>query len=152
MPTLPTALHASVKPFQLRGLRNYSIQVPIDPACIREVKGIWSQAFKQGVVHGPTDSELYVTMQKSPEQKVRYSAMGRLFEFIKKEHDKDKCAVKAFWAPDFCIYAEPPRGQAVLIASLNPVHSVSWTGECQTFLGCSVEEAVTKLSGFQQSA
>ena len=148
MPTLPTSLHGYIKPFQLRGIRNYSIQAPIDSTVIREVKGIWTDAFKQGIVHGPDDAELYATLQKSPEQKVRYSAMGKLYEFAKSAHVKAEGGLKAFWAPGFCVYRVPAQGQAVLVANLNPDNSVAWSAECQTFLGCSAEEASSKFSGF----
>ena len=90
-------------------MRNYSIQVPIDCTVIREVKGIWTDAFKQKIVCGPGDSELYATLQKSPEQKARYSAMGKLYEFAKSVHIKEAGTLKAFWAPDFCIYGVPAQ-------------------------------------------
>ena len=61
----------------------------MDPSRIREVKGIWSQSLKSGYVHGPSEAELYATLQKSPEEKVRYSAMGKLLEFVRQGHLPD---------------------------------------------------------------
>ena len=40
MPSLPAQLQQRVKPFSLRGLRNYSIKIQIEPSFIREIKGI----------------------------------------------------------------------------------------------------------------
>ena len=78
--------------------------------------------------------------------------MGKLYEFSKSVCIKDKGAIKPFWAPDFCIYVEPPRGQAVLIANLNADNSVAWSSECQEFLGCSADEAAIKISEFHRGA
>ena len=63
MPLLPESLHQHIKSFELRGLRNYSIKIPVGPSVIREVKGIWMDAMKSKTVVGPNQCELYVTIE-----------------------------------------------------------------------------------------
>ena len=138
MPLLPHDLHQHIKPFELRGLRNYSIKIPVACEVIREVKGIWSDAMKAKQVSGPDQSELYVTFQKSPEQRTKYAAMGKLYEFLS-DYQKDK-TFKAFWAPDFCVYLEPPDSRPVVIASVSSDNTVKWELACQEFLGASEAE------------
>ena len=53
MPLLPEDLRKYVQPFSLRGLRNYSIKIPVAAQVIREVKGIWSDSLKTGAIRGP---------------------------------------------------------------------------------------------------
>ena len=137
-PLLPQELQAQVKPFELRGLRNYSIKIPVAPEVIREVKGIWSDSLKAKRVTGPENCELYVTFQKSQAQRAKYSSMGKLFEFV--QETKKESKFKAFWAPDFCIYMEPAEGRPVLVASLGSDNSVVWDSSAQEVLGMSVLE------------
>ena len=90
-------------------------------------------------VTGPGNCELYVTLQKSQAQRAKYAAMGKLYEFI--QTTKTDFTFKAFWAPDFCVYMEPPGGRAILIASLAADNSVSWEPSCQEVLEISPAEA-----------
>ena len=143
-PLLPQDLQQHVRPFELRGLRNYSVKVPINPECIREIKGIWSENFKAKRVTGPGECELYVTLQKSPAQRAKYSVMGKLYEYVQKA--KPELKFKALWAPDFCIYAEPADGLPVLVASVSSENTVQWENGCQTILGVSPEEASEQLA------
>ena len=152
LPLLPNDLQPAVKPFRLRGMRNYSIQVPVGHSVMREVKGIWADAFKSKNVHGPGNSELYATVQKSPEQRVRYSAMGKLYEFVKQGSIKEQGGIKAFWAPDFCIYGEPAQGPPALIVRLDAENNSIWSEACQLFMGFSSDDAPAKLAAFQRSA
>ena len=149
---LPKGLHPAVKPFRLRGMRNYSIQVPVDHSVMREVKGIWSDAFKSKTVHGPGSSEPYATVQKSPEQRLRYSAMGKLYEFLKQGSIKEQGSIKKNWAPDFCIYEEPTQGPPALIVQLDAENNAIWSEACQVFMGFSSDDAPAKLAAFQRSA
>ena len=150
IPLLPDQLKPRVKPFQLRGLRNYSIKIRIESSIIREVKGIWSDQLKSGTVHGPGNKELYVTLQKSPTQRTRYAAMGKLYEFARTTHIKESGNLRVLWAPDFSIYLEPNQGAAMLIAHLDVGNTAVWTDQCLQALGFSADEASQKLAEFQR--
>ena len=149
-PLLPTDLQQHVGLFTLRGLRNYSVQIPVDSNFIREIKGIWSDAMKAKQVTGPNACELFITMQKSPQQQRKYAAMGRLFEFVKSHGQEKGIGVKAFWAPDFCIYAEPKDAPPVLLASLDQDNNVKWEESCEANLGLSAKCAADALSIFRR--
>eukprot|EP00930_Biecheleria_cincta_P039727 TRINITY_DN27283_c0_g3_i1.p2 TRINITY_DN27283_c0_g3~~TRINITY_DN27283_c0_g3_i1.p2 ORF type:complete len:267 (-),score=55.90 TRINITY_DN27283_c0_g3_i1:3056-3856(-) len=147
---LPEQLRSSVKPVQLRGLRNFSIQIPVEPSVIREVKGIWSDHLKTGSIHGPNKAELYITLQKSPAQRTKYGAMGKLFEFIRNTHIKETGQFRAFGAPDFSIYSKKNQGAPVLVAHLDAANNVVWSDTCQTVMGLSAEDAAQKLAEYQR--
>ena len=144
MPLLPQELQPHVRPFELRGLRNYSIKIPVNSDVIREVKGIWSENLKAQRVTGPGKCELYVTLQKSPAHRAKYGVMGKLYEFV--QHTKPDLKFKAFWAPDFCIYAEPTDGLPILVASVSSESTVTWEKGCQDMLGVSPKEASELLA------
>ena len=135
LPLLPEVLRKHVKPFTLRGMRNYSIKVPVDTCVITEVRGIWSDSLKSGLVTGPNSCELYVTLQKSPEQRVKYSVMGRLLEFVKSKQDFGDYDFKPFWAPDFSIYAVRDGERPTLVAYVDDSGQVSWEAGCEAVLG-----------------
>ena len=142
VPSLPQELHPSIKPFELRGLRNYSTKIPVAPKVIREIKGIWSDNLKVKRVTGPGGCELYVTLQKSPEQRARCGTMGKLLEFIQETKPEGK--FKAFWVSDFCIYLDPPEGQpgqATLVASLDSGNNAKWEPPSQEVLGMDPSQA-----------
>ena len=148
VPLLPGSLKEHVKPFELRGLRNYSIKIPVSSHVIREVKGIWSESMKAKRVCGPGNSKLYVTLQKSPDQRAKYAAMGKVFEFVKGL--KPDLTFKAFWAPDFVIYAEKSQGLPVLLVSVAPDSSIVWEERCQEILDISPSEAGDQLAVFRR--
>ena len=150
IPLLPEDLQKHVKPFELRGLRNYSIKVPIEPSVIREVKGIWSDNLKQKTVVGPGKCELYVTFEKSPEQRARYSTMGKLFEFVKAKRTNQRGSVKAMWAPDFCVYNEPSEGMPHLVGSISTSSEVIWDTRAASVFGVDSEELVTLFADFRR--
>ena len=149
MPLLPHDLQPRVRPFELRGLRNYSIKIPVSSVVIREVKGIWSENLKAQRVTGPGQCELYVTLQKSPAQRAKYAEMGKLYEFLQ-SICKEKVSLKAFWAPEFSIYAEPKDAPPILVASLASDNSIVWGSCCQDTLGMSPGEANDALAVFRR--
>ena len=153
MPLLPEELQRHVGQFSLRGMRNYSVQVPVSANVIREVKGIWNENMKAKKVVGPHEAELFVTLQKSPEQKLKYAAMGRLYEFVQNIGKECNHDFKAFWAPDFCVYAVPQGQQqprAVLIASLATDNSVTWEKECEQILGVNPVQTAEQFAVFRR--
>ena len=69
----------------------------MDPCYIHEIKGIWSEKLKAKTVAGPDNCELFVTVQKSPEQRARYAVMRRLYEYVRgKFVDREDKKVRAF--------------------------------------------------------
>ena len=120
------------------------------PSVVKEIKGIWSQAFKAGKIHGPNEAELYVTMQKSPQQRVKYAAMGKLFEFTKAKKVNENEEIKPFWAPDFCIYSVPQDGRPILVASVDASCDIAWADGCQHALGVAPREAADMFSVYRR--
>jgi len=147
-PALPEELQDKIGKPQLRGLRNYSIKIGVDPEFIWEIKGIWKEQIEEGVVVGPQGREIFVTVEKSPEQKKKNGIMGKLVDFAK---DKSIESIKAFWAPDYAVYAEfdgglPPQ----LIASLSSEGVIMWEDDCGTVLNLGDEGVAEAFRRFRR--
>jgi len=80
---LPASLKGHVLPLRLRFARNAEIQVPVKGGVVSEVLDYWNAALREDstLEYGPAEGpkrRLYVVPERSPEDKPRYAAMGRM--------------------------------------------------------------------------
>eukprot|EP00929_Paragymnodinium_shiwhaense_P076609 TRINITY_DN39409_c0_g1_i1.p1 TRINITY_DN39409_c0_g1~~TRINITY_DN39409_c0_g1_i1.p1 ORF type:complete len:275 (+),score=56.31 TRINITY_DN39409_c0_g1_i1:84-908(+) len=143
---LPESLKPRVHAFNLRGLRNYSVRIPIDKPYPAEIQGIWRQHFKE------KNNGTYCTLEPSPLRKTINGTIGKLTSMAEALYEGYK--VKTMWAPDYAVYIEKLDTQepAILIGKVergNPT-TVVWGSTAHTLLGLHKQDLDFKLSQQRQ--
>ena len=76
--------------------------------------------------------------------------MGRLYEYLQSVGSEAGLVFKAFWAPDFCVYANRPNEIPALVASLGSDGTVTFENRCQDLLSVSSADAGEAFSVFRR--
>lgn len=125
---LPPEILEHLKPFRLRGVRNYAVIYPVTPEYAHELCGTIREALNDPDLfyHGRT---LYAVLERTPEDQAKCRTLGKCAQYLKNLAAFDPEQIPTAWKLDFVIYVEDEGPQ--LLAALKPTGGIEWSRHCQ---------------------
>ncbi|CAK0849587.1 unnamed protein product, partial [Prorocentrum cordatum] len=131
------------------GGRNFAVKVYVSQS-INKVFSLWKAQLRREENEWK-GRELFAAIEKSPKQKLKYDAMGKVKRMLEKEvaTNLPNYKVRIFWGWDMCAYLEPQgasmgqQGQAsvAFIAHVEEDGAIEWDPEGLRVLGCPNTDA-----------
>ena len=136
---MPPDLQQSMGDTELRHERNFSIRIP----ALTDIRQLQTKVKKYLAQNNWKGRDLFVTLEKSPDDKRRYEAMGKIKRMLEKETATKLTdyVVRIFWGQDMSAFLEGPSNTE-FIAHVAEDGGIQWDAEGLRLLGCANEKAV----------